>query len=138
MKANRNAFAWFLTMVAFYGFCALIVCHTTTAQIEPQAGQHEYKFEGGGIQDYLLFLPDSYNENPAAEWPLIIYFHGASTSWAALRTYGMPPKVDKEKDFPFIVLSPYYNAGFASPLLNMLLALIRDEKVNWDSISLIL
>ena len=117
----------------------LIVCYTTTAQVEPQTGQHQYKFEGGSIQmDYLLFLPESYNEEPNAEWPLILYFHGSGANFGAtqlIRTEGLPKKLEKEKDFPFIVVSPHFANAIGKTVLDMSFAVDRKEEVNLDDIS---
>jgi predicted peptidase len=60
---------------------------------------------------YLLFLPERYNNNTGKKWPLIMYLHGGSrrgTDIEKLREpgYGLPALVEKNKSFPFVVLSP--------------------------------
>ena len=60
-----------------------------TAVVPPQeasaaeTGQHGYRYEisdEGALFDhlnYLLFLPESYGQNPDEKWPLILFLHGS-------------------------------------------------------------
>ncbi|MBN2472045.1 MAG: prolyl oligopeptidase family serine peptidase [Anaerolineae bacterium] len=57
---------------------------------------------------YLLTLPHGYNSN-ADPWPLILFLHGAGergTDVDALRVYGMPKVAPRQREFPFITVSP--------------------------------
>lgn len=137
MRKSKNTFACFLTVIAFCGFCALIVCYTTTAQEEPLTGQHQYSFGG---TDYLLFLPDEYNEKADVEWPMILYLHGAGAGTIeVLRTReALPNKVENEPEFPFIVLSPLFTGNVESDLLDAAFDLLADRSVNYDLINPIL
>ncbi len=57
--------------------------------------------------NYLLYLPESYSER--SSWPLIVFLHGRGESGNDLtlvKKYGLPYWIDREKNFPFIVLSP--------------------------------
>ncbi|MFC1712829.1 dienelactone hydrolase family protein [Candidatus Poribacteria bacterium] len=105
-------------------------------------GQHPYTFRGTNLQiDYLLFLPDTYNEKPDVEWPVILYFHGADKSRdtvEGIKSKSLPGKAEAEPDFPFIVVSPHFPTAMVGPIQNINAALKRDEKVNMDSISTIL
>jgi predicted peptidase len=76
-------------------------------------GQRPEEFQGTLTREvrmkYLLFIPEGYNTDQ--KWPLIMYLHGGSrrgTDIEKLREpgYGLPAGVEKNKSFPFIVLSP--------------------------------
>ncbi len=64
--------------------------------------------------DYLLFLPQGYDDKAARRWPLIFFLHGAGergTNIWLVAKHG-PPKIVKDKPgFPFIVVSPQCPAG---------------------------
>ena len=72
-------------------------------------GQHPYTSEKAGL-DFLLYLPDDYGKDPQDEWPLIVYLHAAPLRGATLellkKDEPLPRKLEKENDFPFIVVSP--------------------------------
>jgi predicted peptidase len=57
---------------------------------------------------YLLFLPEGYGEQEK-QWPMILFLHGAGERGDDLekvKVHGPPKIVEKQKDFPFIVVSP--------------------------------
>ena len=57
---------------------------------------------------YLLFLPEGYGEEDK-RWPLMLFLHGAGERGDDLnkvKVHGPPKIVEKQKDFPFIVVSP--------------------------------
>lgn len=70
-----------------------------------------FKFEKNAARsiNYLLFLPQNYNEKSGKRYPLIFFLHGAgergSNVWN-VATHGPPKIVSEQPDFPFIVLSP--------------------------------
>jgi predicted peptidase len=77
------------------------------------SGQHPQEFQRTVTQElrmkYLLFIPEGYNTDQ--KWPLIMYLHGGSrrgNDVEKLREpgFGLPAIVEKNKSFPFIVLSP--------------------------------
>lgn len=80
-----------------------------------KVGQHPYTSEKAGL-DFLLYLPDDYEENPQQEWPLIIYLHTAPLRGATLELLmeqePLPKKLGKENNFPFIVVSPLGDGEF--------------------------
>lgn len=56
---------------------------------------------------YVLYLPDDYDSRD--EWPLVIFLHGAGergNDLQALRTQGLPKKLDAGDDLPFVVIAP--------------------------------
>ena len=77
-----------------------------------RTGQHAGSFDGtirrGVEMKYLLFLPRGYASD-GRRWPLIVYLHGGSmrgTDPERLRAMGLPALVERDPDFPFVVLSP--------------------------------
>ncbi|MHC4543477.1 MAG: carboxylesterase family protein [Planctomycetota bacterium] len=75
-------------------------------------GQHSQSFEKTITKnlscEYLLFLPEGYSKNKQG-WPLMLFLHGAGERGSDLKKvkkHGPPKIVDKQKDFPFIVVSP--------------------------------
>ena len=75
-------------------------------------GQHRQVFEKTVSKtlscQYLLFLPAGYGEKQQ-RWPIILFLHGAGERGSDLKkvkTHGPPKIVEKQKDFPFIVVSP--------------------------------
>ncbi|MBS4218666.1 prolyl oligopeptidase family serine peptidase [Bacillus sp. FJAT-49711] len=57
---------------------------------------------------YLLSLPKEYEENHDTSYPLVLFLHGAGERGDDLnlvKEHG-PPKLAKERDFPFILVSP--------------------------------
>jgi predicted peptidase len=72
-------------------------------------GQNPFRSEKAGL-DFLLYLPSDYRKDQQQEWPLIVYLHGATLRGATLellkKEEPLPNKMEKENDFPFIVVSP--------------------------------
>lgn len=71
--------------------------------------------QGAGVSagadglNYLLFLPESYGQEPGKAWPLILYLHGLGEIGSEIVTVkrtGLPALVEQRPDFPFITLSP--------------------------------
>lgn len=58
---------------------------------------------------YLLHLPKSYGEDKSKKWPLIVFLHGSGERGSdvnLVKVHGPPKLVEKDPDFPFIVVSP--------------------------------
>lgn len=58
---------------------------------------------------YLLYLPEGYDAAPARRWPLILFLHGSGERGSdldAVRSIGLPPVVERNPAFPFIVIAP--------------------------------
>ena len=75
-------------------------------------GQHSQSFKKTITKnlscEYLLFLPEGYSKHKDG-WPMILFLHGAGERGSDLnkvKIHGPPKIVDKQKDFPFIVVSP--------------------------------
>jgi len=95
------------------------VLSTASAQ---EIGQHGYQYllndEEAPIDhlNYLLFLPDSYGQDPDKKWPLILFLHGSGergNDLEKLKVLALPKIVEQQTDFPFVVLSPQLPSGTA-------------------------
>jgi predicted peptidase len=64
--------------------------------------------------DYLLFLPEGYDEKATNRWPLILFLHGigerGSDPWK-VKVHGPPKVAESMTNFPFIVVSPQCPEG---------------------------
>ena len=86
---------------------------------ETMPGQQPQEFDGVVTRSvhikYLLFLPDAYRDGEK-KWPLIMYLHGGSRRGDDIEKlrepgFGLTALVEKDKSFPFIVLSPQCPEG---------------------------
>ncbi len=58
---------------------------------------------------YLLYLPDGYQEKPEVKWPMLVFLHGTGERGDDLekvKVHGPPKLIETGKNFPFVVLSP--------------------------------
>ncbi|MBT4099576.1 MAG: T9SS type A sorting domain-containing protein [Gemmatimonadetes bacterium] len=89
---------------------------SVAAQETPRVGQHAYRADvAGSMVNYLLFLPETYGQNPDKRWPILIYLHGSDLVGdrpEILRAYGPPAIVDEEPGYPFILLSPQATTNY--------------------------
>jgi predicted peptidase len=74
--------------------------------------------------EYLLHVPPAAEQPP----PVILYLHGGSArgDMARLRGMGLPARVAKERDFPFLVIAPLLPAGEIWTNHRELIALLDD------------
>lgn len=98
MKATMfSAIGWMLLTAAALG-------QETTAGQQPAKLETQIEVK----LDYLLYLPDNYQEKDA--WPLLLFLHGAGERGADLdlvTVHGPPKLIAREgKKFPCIVVSP--------------------------------
>lgn len=85
-----------------------------SVSLSAQSGlQSEGSFSGSVVRavtaDYLLYLPDGFNENPEVQWPLLVFLHGSGERGHDLekvKVHGPPMLIAKGRKFPFVVLSP--------------------------------
>ncbi len=59
--------------------------------------------------NYLLYLPQTYNADKLAKFPLILFLHGSGESGSDLNMInknGITKLIAEGKDFPFIIVSP--------------------------------
>ena len=81
-----------------------------TATLEVQIGAQLTQSE---TIAYLLYLPAAYGQEPAKQWPLILYLHGSGECGRdldLLKRHPLPALLDQDPDFPFIVVSPQLTA----------------------------
>jgi predicted peptidase len=92
---------------------ALLLAHQpAAAQQLPKVLETEVR-QSARLQ-YLLDLPESYASDDAKRWPLLLYLHGGSARGDDLervRKMGLPARLEKEPNFPFIVASPLCPEG---------------------------
>ncbi|EEF57543.1 prolyl oligopeptidase family serine peptidase [Pedosphaera parvula] len=64
--------------------------------------------------DYLLYLPKDYKASSRKKWPAIVFLHGSgergTNIWKAT-THGPTKYIEKNPDFPFILITPLCPAG---------------------------
>jgi predicted peptidase len=108
-------------MVSFAIGRRLPAAQSQRSQTAPQPGrQTEEELtvtmgEGSDERDiaipYLLYVPAGYSESQDGEpWPLMLFLHGLGESGDGqlqrVRKHGPPKIVERQKDFPFIVVAP--------------------------------
>jgi predicted peptidase len=110
MKAIR--LICFVFAALFFAGCGQMEKNKMASKPVLAPGQHSQVFEKTITRNlscrYLLFLPDGYNKQKQG-WPLILFLHGAGERGSDLKKvkiHGPPKIVEKQKDFPFIVVSP--------------------------------
>ena len=84
--------------------------------------------------NYLLFLPADYSKSSPKKWPLMLFLHGAGergTNIWKVAAHGPPKNLDKNPNFPFILVSPQCPEGSIwSP--EPLLALLDEVTQNYS------
>ncbi len=73
-----------------------------------QSGQKKMKFTIGGEINYLMFLPKDYVKTGKPS-PMILFLHGSGergNDLEKVKAWGPPAIVEKNPDFPFVVISP--------------------------------
>lgn len=78
--------------------------YTTTVQIEDESHMMQ------AVQvNYLLYLPESYGQDPQKRWPLILFLHGRGErgdDLELLKKHPLPKILEQKTDFPAVVISP--------------------------------
>lgn len=84
-------------------------------------------------QEYLVYLPDAYEKDSTAKFPLIIFLHGAGERGddvQQVRVHGPIGYAEKQKDFPFIIAAPQCPTdGWWEP--TPVMALLDEMKENY-------
>ncbi|MES2316731.1 MAG: PHB depolymerase family esterase [Pseudomonadota bacterium] len=94
-------------------FLSLLLCLAGCATTEPAA------------YPYRAYLPPGYDANPAANYPLILFLHGANPSLPAEST--IPDVVHAQLGLPFIVLAPRSNEEWSAARLELVLAEVEKQ-----------
>ncbi len=116
------------------------------AASKPQPMQTARQFKFRQTQrinvNYLLFLPRGYDANSRKRWPLILFLHGAGergTNIWKVATHGPPKNINRQPDFPFIVVSPQCPQGRTwanDQLLALLEEITREYAVDTNRVYL--
>jgi predicted peptidase len=119
--------------------CCVLSCKIAVS--ETIIGQRPAEFRGTIIRElqikYLLFVPAEYPEGQDKRWPLIMYLHGGSRRGNDIQKlrepgFGLPALVEKDKSFPFIVLSPQCPDGEIWTDTEALIALLNDVESKYS------
>lgn len=99
----------FVTLVVAFCFI-LFIDRPCDAQSEERQAAKRLALTNGEHNEmqYLLYLPPDY-ESRAAEWPLLLFLHGAGERGDDLelvKVHGPPKMIAQGMDFPFVVISP--------------------------------
>lgn len=118
IKKVRSQAIDLLLLTAIAGLLTLLLWPAIKSWLNrPRPGlqvyqQHVVQKAGGIPVNYLLYLPEKYNEQ--RKWPLVVFLHGAGTRGQDLKLVlreGLPRQVKQGKNFDFILLSPQCPAG---------------------------
>ena len=82
--------------------------------------------------DFLLSLPEGYNQDTLKRWPLLLFLHGSGESGSDLekvKTHGPPMLVASGRKLPFIIVSPQAPApvGWEPENLYLLLQYVKNN-----------
>ncbi|HWV66692.1 alpha/beta hydrolase-fold protein, partial [Chitinophaga sp.] len=71
--------------------------------------------KGGNISNYVLYIPDGYNEKKDYKWPVVIFLHGVGemgNNIDVIKNVGLM-KVAAGK--PFVIVAPQCLSGWWNP-----------------------
>jgi predicted peptidase len=78
--------------------------YTTTVQINDESHVTQT------VQvNYLLYLPESYGQDPQKRWPVILFLHGRGErgdNLELLKKHPLPKILEQQSSFPAVVISP--------------------------------
>jgi len=131
MKAIRVLF-----FVAFFIFGTTSVYSQSYMNSSQKQISKVYKGEMDpcSLINYLLYLPNGYDQDKEKTWPLILFLHGSGERGDdvnLVKVHG-PPKIMETKNLPFIVISPQCPIGewWTSEILMELL----DAVIIWNRV----
>ena len=131
----------------FLAGCTQVENQEMTFELIERGGQHSHAFEQTGTKtvscNYLLFLPEDYGEQDK-DWPLMLFLHGKGERGRDLqkvKVHGPSKIVEKQEDFPFIVISPQCPEGQwwnddLDVLINLLDEIVEKYDVDRDRVYL--
>ena len=117
----------------------LLISMLSLSMIVPSMGQSGQKKKKTTIKEeinYLLFLPKDYSKAGKSS-PMIVFLHGSGERGNDLdkvKAWGPPAIVEKNPDFPFIVLSPqcpdgeWWNSFLLKAMIDNVLAKYNVDK----------
>jgi len=98
-------------------------------------GQHAYFSEEAQL-DYLLYVPEDYEEDSQQEWPMIVFLHGMvpRSNIDKLRGIALPKILEDQGGLPFVVVSPRvlgeYEFWAEEKTINSLNTLLQEVETN--------
>lgn len=87
----------------FFVFVLMVICFPIVAGAQQTAEKFVRE------TNYQLYLPEGYNNDTLARWPLMLFLHGSGESGPDInkvKVHGPPKLVADGKKFPFIIVSP--------------------------------
>jgi predicted peptidase len=123
---RSSAILFVIVAPLIFGACESAVSKISLRGQHPRALQKSITENLSG--QYLLFLPQDYGEGEK-RYPLIMYLHGGSlrgNDIERVRSLGLPQLVEKDRSFPFIVLSPQCPEGEIWTDAHLLIAILDD------------
>ncbi len=90
----------------------ILITFFSLGMIVPSMGQSAQKKMKTAVREdinYLLFLPKDYAKTGKPSSPMIVFLHGSGergNDLEKVKAWGPPAIVEKNPDFPFIVVSP--------------------------------
>jgi predicted peptidase len=117
-------------------FLSCSVLHAAPGKQEAKSAEAKLKI------NYLLALPDKYDDDKEKKWPVMIFLHGSGergNDLEKVKVHGPPKLIEQGKSLPFIVVSPQCPADQmwdTSVLSAMLDAVIAENRVDESRIYL--
>jgi predicted peptidase len=98
----------------------ILASSPTSIATGERVAQSSFTFENGPARHdrlaCLLHVPRGRPADGAAAWPLVLFLHGSGErgdDLEAVKREGLPRLVERDGDFPFVVVSPQCPAGEA-------------------------
>lgn len=115
-----------------------------TVMLAQQSPQSSHRYEGvigkKASYRYLQYLPESYDQDGAKNWPLLLFLHGVGergNDLEKVKMHGPPKLVESDPDFPFVLISPQCEEGKVwevDPLFGLLDEVTHRLKIDSDRI----
>lgn len=105
-----------VAVASLFGLALTIPAAAETTYQRQQALHFEKRIEKTLAAPYLLYFPESYGKDEQ-RWPLLVHLHGGGgvgTDVARLPHYPLVRRLEKEPDFPFVVVTPQCPPGVAT------------------------
>ena len=86
-----------------------LFCLAPWIALSAQQQAHRATLQPVMEMQYLLYLPEAYENEPDTEFPLLLFLHGGGESGddiEKVKTHGPPSMIEEGKKFPFLVLTP--------------------------------
>lgn len=93
---------------------------------------HNFKFNSSKKSsiNYLLHLPNDYNQDDSYQWPIILFLHGSEergNDLDMIKIQGIPQILESGEDLPFIVIAPQCPNRASWTIKNDILMALVDE-----------